>query len=205
MGSKTIIYAIGAAVLGLLIWWGVVKGMAAYHSHKGSSQETISHNEDASANSHATAAQAIPDHVAELQAAEDRAKASEAKAARLLRERDELLAKLAAKPVPSTATADEVAARDAVIAKDKEVIEALQVSNADLSSQVGTLKVALSDKTLQYQEMYQAFQHEQKARLAQQAATDAWRSAVKEARTQGRLEGGGAVGTIWVVTKLLLK
>lgn len=184
--TRRLIYILTGLTSALLIAWAVFAGLGAHHAAHGAQQEQVSHQQHQEAQTHAQTAQAIPDHTAAIQAAEARAKASEAKAGKLQRERNELLARLAAHP---PAPPD---LRDEVIAKDKEVIGALVVENTDLKSQVGTLKLALTDRTTQYEEMTKAYQHEQAARLAQEAATNAWKSAVKESRWRGRIEGFAA-------------
>jgi len=186
MPSRTILYALGAAALALLIWWSVAKGMSAYHERLGARQEAISHQHDQEAQSHAQAAQAIPDHAAAIQAAEARVKASEAKAGRLQRERDALLARLAAQPpaIPDI--------RDEVIAKDKEVIQSQAEQIVGQAGQIAVLGLALKDEQHRSNEFQAAFQHEQQARLAQEAATNAWKQAVKESRWRGRIEGFAA-------------
>ncbi len=181
--TRRFLYILAGIAAALLIAWTVLAGLGAHHAAQGTQAEQQAHQQHQEAQTHAQAAQAIPDHTAAIQAAETRAKASEAKAVKLRRERDELLARLAAQP-PGPPDL-----RDEVIAKDKEVIGALVVENTDLKAQVGTLKLALADRTTQYEEMTKAYQHEQAARLAQEAATNAWKSAVKESRWRGRIEG----------------
>lgn len=197
MLSRRLIYILGAALAAALLWWGINFGMSLYHKHQGAKEEQVSQQQHQEAVTHSQIAQAIPDHTAEIKAAEARAKASEAQSKRLQRERDELLVKLAAGPATTPDT------RDEVIAKDKEVIGALVTENTDLKAQVGTLTIALIDRTKQYDEMTKAFQHEQMARQAQEAATEAWKKGVKEARSQGRIEGGGAMGALWIATHFL--
>ncbi len=179
-------YILGALAAGLLVWWGVASLMDAYHQHQGTAQEQASHQQHQEAQTHAQAAQAIPDHTAAIQAAEARAKAAEDKAGRLQRERDDLLARLAAQP---PAPPD---IRDEVIAKDKEVIQAQSEQIVGQAGQIAALGLALTDEQRRSSEWKAAFAHEQAARLAQEAATRAWRQSVKESRWRGRIEGFAA-------------
>ena len=179
-------YILGALAAGLLIWWGVAAGLDAYHQRQGAQQAQESNVQHQEAQTHAQAAQAIPDHTAAIQAAEARAKASEAKAGKLQHERDELLARLAAQPpaLPDL--------RDEVIAKDKEVIQAQSEQIVGQAGQIAALGLALKDEQRRSSEWQAAYQHEQNARMAQEAATNAWKSAVKESRWRGRIEGFAA-------------
>lgn len=182
-------YILGALATGLLIWWGIASGLDAYHQYQGAQQETVSHQQDQEAQSHAQAATVIPTHAAELaqaQADVDRARAEVARLRKIL----------AAKPLPSlpdTVSPDPAQPagvvpsdrRDAVIASQDVLIKAQDV-------QIGGLKIALADEQTRSDQWKQAFTHEQQARLAQEAATNAWKQAVKESRWQGRLEGFAA-------------
>ena len=191
MTRPTLPQILSAVVAALLLWWGIATGLEAYHKHQGTQQEQVAHQQDQEAQTHAQAAQAIPDHTAAIQAAETRAKAAETQAGRLQRERDDLLAKLAAQlPAPPDL-------RDEVIAKDKEVIQAQVVQIESQAGQIAVTDLALKDERHRSSEWQAAFQHEQQARLAQEAATNAWKSAVTESRWRGRIEGfaaGAALG-----------
>ena len=113
--------------LALLIVLGLVVS-SLYTRHK--TNQATGHQQEADiadgqAQAHIGAAQTIPEHAAEIQAAEAKAAAAEAKAATAearaalaKHERDAALAKLAAQP----ATVSD--ARDEVITKDKVLIEA---------------------------------------------------------------------------------
>jgi hypothetical protein len=189
MNTQRLSYILGALAAGLLIWWGVASALDAYHQHQGASQEQVSHQQDQEAQSHANAAQQIPDHAEDLAKAQtdvDRARAEVGRLRKLL----------AAKPLPSipdtagsnpTQPAGVVPPdhRDDVIASQDVLIKAQDV-------QIGGLKIALADEKARSDQWKQAFTHEQQARLAQEAATNAWKSAVKESRTRGRIEGFAA-------------
>ncbi len=194
---RNLLIVAGAA---LLAGWGITTALQVHHQHQGTQAEQVSQQQDQQAQAHAQAAQAIPHHAAALAAAQARAdvaeaqaKAAEAQSGRLLKERAALLARLAAQaPAPPDL-------RDQVIAKDKEVISA-QVAQIDglhgqvvaLEGQVGQLKLAFSDEQARSAQWQAAYQHEQSARLAQEAATRAWKDAVRESRWRGRIEGFAA-------------
>lgn len=201
--------AVGAAVLlFLLIWAGtsIFTSCRAKQANQHQQDSAMAHGQ---ALEHAGVAQAIPQHAAEIQAAKDQAKAAEAKAqtseasaARARRERDAALAKLATKPPTQP---DE---RDDVIAKDRVLIEAQVTQIAGLQQQVqagalysSKLELALSDETKRSSEWKAAFESEQKSRVAQEAATKAWKSAVTASEWKGGLKGA-AVG---VLAALLIK
>ena len=181
-------YILGALAAGLLIWWGIATALDAYHRHQGAQQETVSHQQDQEAQSHANQAQQIPDHAADLakaQADVDRARAEVARLRRQLAAKPSVSIPVPAGPGPADDAAAHPDNRDQIIASQDVLIQTQD-------TQIQGLKLALSDRTRQYDEMTLAYQHEQQARLAQEAATNAWKSAVKESRWRGRIEGFAA-------------
>ena len=60
------------------------------------------------------------------------------------------------------------------------------------AGQIGALKLALSDEQKRSGEWKAAFESERKARMAQEAATEAWKKAVTTSRWRGRVEGFAA-------------
>ncbi|MDR3684765.1 MAG: hypothetical protein P4L11_13640 [Geothrix sp.] len=85
---------------------------------------------------------------------------------------------------------------EALIEKDQEDIEALQKACA--------AKDVLIASALQRGDEWKATAElREKQALAQEAATAAWKEAVTASRWEGRMEGGGAVGGIWGLAKLL--
>jgi uncharacterized protein (DUF3084 family) len=179
---KKAAYALAAA---LLIGWGLVSGLDAYHKHQGAHQEQWSHQQDQEAQSHANSAQQIQDHAADLAAAQadvDRARAEVARLRKIL----------AAKPsVPVSDPADPNPPIVPAVAPDHrdETIAALDVLVRAQDAQIAGLKLALTDEQRRSGEWQAAYQHEQQARLAQEAATNAWKQSVKESRGRGRIEG----------------
>ena len=195
MNSIRLRYILGALAAGLLIWWGIASGLEAVHQHQGTQQTEVSHQQDQEAQSHAQAAQSIPDHseaLAQAQNDVDRARAEVARLKRILAAKP--IVPLPATPnagssVPSVMDGDN---RDQIIASQDVLIQAQD-------KQIATLKLALTDEQARSAQWQAAFEHEQKARMAQEVATKAWMSAVKESRWKGRLEGfavGAAIGYV---------
>lgn len=174
------------ATLAVLLILGSLAGYKSCRKSQGSANEIQSAVHQGEAQTYAQTAQAIPDHTAAIQAAEARAKASENKAGNLKRERDSLLARLAAVPSVSPDL------RDEVIVKDAEVIQAQRVQIEDQTGQIAVLGLALKDEQHRSAEFQAAYESERKATAAQAAATEAWKKAVTASRWQGRIEGFAA-------------
>ena len=188
MPSLRLRYILGALAAGLLIWWGIATGMSAYHQREGARQEQVSHQQDQEAQSHANQAQQIPNHAADLakaQADVDRARAEVAR----LRKR---LAAQPLVPLPDTPHPDSPNVSSVPGDNRDQVIAAQGVLIKTQDQQIQGLKLALTDEQARSDQWKQAFTHEQQARLAQEAATNAWKSAVKESRWRGRIEGFAA-------------
>lgn len=66
-----------------------------------------------------------------------------------------------------------------------------------LEAQIAGLDRAYADEKRRSEQFRLAYEHEQKARMAQEAATEAWKKAVTTSKWSGRLEGfavGAALG-----------
>jgi len=183
-----ILAAFGAA---LVLLWGVVTALESYHKHQGSQNEVAAHQQDQEAQTHANAAQQIPDHAAELAAAQN--DVDRAEVARLKR----LLAAKPLVPLPATPGANPAVSQAVGSDNRDQVIAAQDVLIKAQDTQIKGLKIALADQTAKSDQWMNAYQDEHKAFMAQQAATNAWKDAVKESRWRGRIEGfaaGVAVG-----------
>lgn len=184
-------------VVGLIAW-----GMDHYHQAKGSKDEAQAQAFKGEANATESQAQAKDKAYADLKAEHEAAKAD---LDRLSLERSALLRKLAAAKqnsgtpsqpdpgtVPSTtpALSDDLASRDAVIAKDAELIAAQAKVIEDQKSEI----VILTDARDQWKATADL---RNRQAMAQEAATEAWKKAVMASRWQGRIEGalaGAALG-----------
>ena len=181
-------YILAALAAGLLIWWGIASGLDAYHQHHGDQAIQESQAQDQEAQTHAQAAQSVPDHsqaLASAQADVDRARAEVARLRKLLDAKPSI-------PVPNPNGAD--SAIPPAVAPDHrdEVIASQDVLIKAQDTQIQGLKLALTDEQKRSREWQAAYQHEQAARLAQEAATNAWKQSVKESRWRGRIEGFAA-------------
>lgn len=186
---------IGAGlVLGL--WAAAVFGIDAYQKYKGRGNEVAAHIAEGEANAHQSQANASDAKISDLQAKVD----SQAKdLGRLNAERDALLKRLAAKPVshadpvgPNLSPTDAldaleaaVAERDEVIAKDAEVI----------TSQAGIIKdqtVVIGQLMISRDEWKATAEARERQAIAQEAATKAWKDAVRSSKWSGRVQGFAA-------------
>ena len=197
--QKAIAYAVLAIVLVLGTAWGI-----KYHAaSKGSKAEVLAQvfkGEANAANSQAAATdtqvQAVKKANAPLQADVDSARAEVQRLRKLLAARPQ--------PVPNPPGSDPSnvqpvaapdlnmqldSAKDELIAKQDTQIQGLKTENALQATEIGQLKVALDLRD--------------KQAMAQEAATAAWKQAVVASKIEGRIEGGGAVGAIWAITKLV--
>ena len=182
-----------AAVAALVLTWGLPAGLSLYHRHQAGTSEAVATQHVQEADHHVGAAQAIPEHsqaLATAQADSDRAWAE----VRRLRKLVGASAPMVPDPViPSQAGGDAPADLCAEQrAADRELIEAQ-------ARQIEALKAAYSDERKRSAESWAAFEHERAARMAQEAATKAWKDAVTTSRWQGRVEGfavGAALGYV---------
>ena len=187
-----------AAAIGLGLILAILAGLAGYNSCRktqGSAAEVQANIAKGEANAHQSQAQASDAVVSDLQA-----KHLETKKAldRLTNERVALLKRL---DVERQARLDAESAhpatiepipdvRDAVIAKDAEVIAALQADSTVKDSLIVQL-------TASRDEWKQTAEARERQALAQESATKAWKHAVTSSRWQGRIEGfaaGAALG-----------
>ena len=183
------LWHIGAGLAaGLLIWWGVAFGLDTYHQHQGAQNQAQANHHDQEAQAHVNQAQSVPDHSQELakaQADVDRARAEVARLKRLLATKPLI-------PIPDSVTPNP--SHDASVASDNrdQVIAAQDVLIKAQDTQITGLKLALSDEQKRSYHWESAYNDEHKAFMAQQAATEAWKKAVKESRWTGRIEGFAA-------------
>ena len=168
--------------------------------HDGPAQEIQSAIHQGEAQTHAQAAQSIPEHGAALQAAEARTQAAEAGLARAraaLARAEQRLAAQQGAPVPVPAGPG--ATEPLPVAPDPraEVIARQQVLIEAQDGQIAALGLALKDEQRRSSEFRAAYEAERKATAAQAAATEAWKKAVTTSRWRGRIEGfaaGAALG-----------
>lgn len=179
----------GYALAALLLIGGTAWGIKHHAASKGVKAEAQAATFSAEAKVETTQAQASDAKVPQLQA---RVVAAEQTVASLQAERLVLLKRLAAKPAPADPTTPATTPvddpRDAVIAKDAEVIEAQ-------AAQIVALKVEVVQLTTSRDDWKAACDLRDKQAAAQAAATQAWKEAVTASRWQGRIEGF-ALGTI---------
>lgn len=197
---------IGAGAL-LLAAWGVFAVLEHYHQRQGSQAEQVSHQKDQEAQSHAHAAESIPDHSATVQATQadaDATKAGVARAREQVARAERDLAAHPGIPIPVRVASgetqpapvapdprDEVIASQAVLIKAQDVrIKALETANTEALS-------AYHDELKRSAQWEAAYNNEHAALRAQEVATQAWKEAVKESLWKGRIEGfvvGSALG-----------
>lgn len=175
-------------LLGLGAVLAILAGLAGVDScrkHQGTEAERQAAVHQGEANAHANQAQTIPDHsqaLAEAQAGVDRARAEVARLRKLL----------AAKPsVAVPDPAGEGPALPPVVPPDlrDSTIAALESLVTEQDAQIGSLKWALSDEQKRSTEQRLRAEALERSIMAQQAATEAWRGAVKTSKWRGRAEG----------------
>lgn len=186
---------LAAAAAVLIIIGALVFGVDSCHRREGSAAETQSHVDQGVANAHLNQAQEVPDHAAELAAAQanvDRARAEVARVKRLL----------AAKP--SLPVLDPTGANPAIaptVAPDHrdETIAALDVLVRAQDGQIGSLTLALTDKTRQSEEYRLAFEAERRRAVGLEIALEAQKSLTASSKWTGRIQGfaaGAALGLL---------
>ena len=174
-----------AAGLALALIIGSLAGYQSCQAKRGSAAETQSHIDEGVANAHLNQAQAMLDHAKELAAAQadvDRAWAEVARVKRVL----------ASKPVvsiPDTPGSDQTVITPILPDHRDEAISALDALVSAQGAQIGSLKLALTDKTRQSEEYRLAFEAERRRAVGLEIALDAQKSLVKSSRWQGRIEG----------------
>lgn len=191
-----------AALLALL--WAVAAGSDSCNQNQGTQAEQVSHQQVQEAQTHVQAAESIPGHQAELarlsaEVARLRAQANRSKVG------VKPVVSSPVQPIPSDAVVDpglEGDGRDLVGRLQSHITDLEALTEAQ-AGQIAALDLALRDEQRRSGEWEQAFRHERNARQAQEAATKAWKQASKEARTQGRIEGGSTVAALWGGLKLL--
>lgn len=203
---NTLTRILGAAVL-ILGTLGIVSfGVESCRRQQGSGAEVQANIAAGEAQTHEAQAGKADATVQDLQAKLD-SKAKDLD--RVSKERDALLKRLAAKPVPHVdpvvpnpgadtldALEAAIADRDEVIAKDAELIT---VQAETITKQVQTIQVL----TVARDEWRATAEARERQALAQEAATKAWKGAVSSAEWKGRAQGAGTVGTVWALTRLL--
>lgn len=162
-------------------------GVDSCRKKQGSNAQTQANVAKGEANAHQTQAQTSDAVAANLQA---QLMAKETALGRLTAERGALLKRLeserqarldaesahpaAVEPIPDV--------RDALIAKDAEVIEAQ-------GKEIAGLKDLTSQLVISRDQWKATAEARERQALAQQAATDAWKKAVTTSRWRGRIEG----------------
>lgn len=189
MSPRYALYSLCALVAALALAWGI----GDWQQGRGSQAEHNAAVAQGEANAHQSQAQAHDSEVANLQA---RLQAREADLGRLHAERDALLRKLAAKPKPGAdpvgddlspiepvgADDSEIELLRATVAKDAEVIEALEADSV--------VKDSLITEALRSRDEWKATaEARERQALAQEAATKAWKDAVVASKWRGRAEG----------------
>ena len=197
---------IGAGVL-LLVGGGVFAFLEHYHERQGTQAQQVSHQQDQEAQSHAHAAESIPDHSATVQATQADADATKAGVARAREQVARAERDLATHPgLPVSVRVapgspqpeamahdprDDVIASQAVLIKVQDVrIKALEAANTEALN-------AYHDELKRSAQWEAAYNNEHAALRAQEVATQAWKEAVKESLWKGRIEGfvvGSAIG-----------
>lgn len=192
-----------AAGLGLALIVGslaVLAGLDSCHRSQGESREHQAAIHEGEATTHAQAAESIPDHTAELAALKAETACARAEVDRLKQKLARpSVAGPAVVPVPLPTVPQPPVGSVGGEDERGDLVERLQAQNtaqAELieaqDRQIKGLELALSDEQKRSSEFKAAYEHEQKARMAQEAATKAWKDAVSTSRTRGRLEGFAA-------------
>lgn len=181
------------ALLGLAVLLGGLTALAVWSEHRqanlGAQAEHAAAVHEGEANAHVSQAQAIPDHSAALAQAQADVAGARAEVERLRR----IVAAQRRQRVPDPAGPAEAPAQPVEPDHRDELLAADAVLIARQDAQIQWLKAALADEQKRSEQWRQAFEDERKRALAQEAATEAWRSAVKTSRWTGRAEGAGTV------------
>ena len=170
-----------------LLTVGISLGIyTSYEKSKLAISEAYSAKEHAMAQEHAKLAAESNDKLIDLQkiAIEHQkvADISQKQVASLKVERAELLRKLAEAPLPS----DE---RDVIIAKDAEVIGALDKQVADQKVVIADQKLVIAQSVVSIAQWQAAFQDEQRSRVGLQVALDAQKALNKSEKWIYRAQG----------------
>lgn len=183
-------------VLGLCALLAVLaglSGLSSWREHQGQAGEIQSAVHQGEAQAHVQAAESVPDHSQALASAQ----ADSARAWAEVRR----LRQVVASQKPGVSAADgpgEAPGQPATDHRD-ELLAADAVLIETQARQIDALQVAYSDERKRSAENRAAFEHERAARMAQEAATKAWKDAVTASRWQGRIEGfavGAALGYV---------
>lgn len=181
------------AAVGLALIWAVPAGLSCYRQRQADTGAAVVTQHVQEADHHAGAAQAIPDHSQALASAQ----ADSARAWAEVRRLRQVVA--SQKPgVPAADGPGEAPGQPATDHRD-ELLAADAVLIETQARQIDALQVAYSDERKRSAENRAAFEHERAARMAQEAATKAWKDAVTASRWQGRIEGfavGAALGYV---------
>ena len=185
MVTRYVALGLGAILLVL----ASLAGVDSCRKRQGSQAEHQAAVHQGEANAHVQQAQAVPDHAAELAQAKTDVAGARAEVERLRR----IVAAQRRQGVPDPA--GPAAPDPGPVAPDHrdELLAADAVLIAKQDAQIQGLTVALTDEQARSEQFRLAFEAERKATAAQQAATEAWRGAVKTSRWTGRAEGAGTV------------
>jgi len=178
------------AIYGLCALLAILAGLSGVDScrrSQGHGSEIQSAIHQGEAQTHAQAAESVPDHSQALaSAAADSARAW-AEVRRLRKIVGTPLPALPDSAVPPQAGGDPAVdlRTQQLLAADRELIDAQD-------RQIQALTLALTDEQRRSAEFREAYEAERKATAAQAAATKSWKEAVTTSRWRGRIEGFAA-------------
>jgi hypothetical protein len=195
--SPRLVEIVAGAVCVFGLIWLLAFSSDSCAKKKGNSAQVQADLYKKGADSHEEQARMQDAKVSDLQA---KLEATKADLDRLSNERGALLRMLAAAKqvsadpgsahpgpaeAPAASVSDDVSARDAVIAKDAELIDALLADNGKLKDLNAAL---IMDRDL----WKKTAEDRERQAMAQEAATNAWKKAVTTSRWTGRIEGFAA-------------
>ena len=189
-----------AAAIGLGLILAILAGLASYGAHKkktGQGSQVIAAEAKGEANAHQAQAQASDKALQDLQAKhletqEALGRLTSERVALLKRLESERQARLDAESAHPAAVEPVPDVRDAVIAKDAEVIAAQAVV-------IGQKDAEIVQLTTSRDEWKATAEARERQALAQESATKAWKQAVTSSKWVGRAQGfaaGVAIGYI---------
>lgn len=177
----------------LVLTWAFATGLDSCHRRKAEGSEAQAQQHIQEAQTHAQAAESIPDHSQELvrlsaEVARLRAQANRSKVG------VKPVVPSPVQPIPTDAVVGQGLEGDGrnLVGRLQSHITDLEALNEAQAGQIAALDLALRDEQRRSSEWEQAFRHERDARMAQEAATSAWKKAVTTSKWRGRAEGFAA-------------